>query len=105
MTTSEWRRLGHEPYYNSSGYRILPGGQPEHRAVMEEVLGRPLRPGENVHHLNGIKDDNRPENLELWVVTARPGQRVEDLVAFVVEQYPEYIEAALNKREQLRLIS
>lgn len=59
--------------------------QAQHRHVMELHLGRELLPGENVHHINGVRHDNRIENLELWSSSQPSGQRVEDKLAWARE--------------------
>jgi hypothetical protein len=62
----------------------------EHIKVMSDVLGRPLYEGETVHHKNGVRSDNHPDNLELWVSFQPPGQRPEDLVVWAKEILRRY---------------
>jgi hypothetical protein len=69
----------------------------EHVFVMSQKLGRAITKNESIHHKNGIRDDNRPENLELRLNNHHPkGQSVEkDLIPYwkkMLEQYaPELL--------------
>ena len=78
----------------------------EHRVVMESILGRPLLTEEEPHHRNGVRHDNRPENLELWSTSQPRGQRVVDKVEWAVELLQLYAPELLADRPvQLRLIT
>lgn len=72
----------------------------EHVKVMSEILGRPLVKGENVHHINGVRDDNRPENLEVWSHSQPCGQRIPDKVAWAIEILALYEPSALAASER-----
>lgn len=62
----------------------------EHILVMEQRLGRFLLPGETVHHINGVKDDNSDTNLELWIRPQPSGIRSCDAVEWALEILKRY---------------
>jgi hypothetical protein len=94
---SNWR--GGRTRHNAGYLMIHVPGHPraakspyvfEHILVAEAMLGRYLAPGETVHHRNGVRDDNRPENLELWTRPQPPGIRARDAIAWAREILERY---------------
>jgi hypothetical protein len=67
-------RVPNHPRVTGGGYVF------EHILVAEDLLGRYLIDCETVHHRNGVRDDNRAENLELWTRPQPSGIRVSDAI-------------------------
>jgi hypothetical protein len=79
----------HQPGHPRTAKRRSPY-EFEHILIYESMLGRHLVAGETIHHRNGIKDDNRPENLELWTRPQPSGVRVSDALEWahlIIQRY------------------
>ncbi len=77
-------RMPEHPRARTAGYVF------EHILVIEDFLERHLMPDEQVHHRNGVRDDNRLENLELWIRPQPSGIRVEDAIAWAYDILARY---------------
>lgn len=79
--------------------RLSKTGVRMHRLVAQTALGRTLEPGEIVHHRNGDKLDNRPDNLEVL-----PSQRHHMVLEHLQRKQARGIEPLFEPEIILRLI-
>ena len=93
------KRINGSGYITSQGYKMISKKHPnsskrgqifEHVYILSNHIGRPLKKGETVHHINGERADNRIENLELWINGHPFGQRLDDKIKWAKEFLAEY---------------
>ena len=91
--TAKTKPLGFKTWPKNGYVRVYVGkGKTkfEHVATMEQHLKRRLLEGEHIHHINGVKDDNHIENLELWIRPHPSGIRAKDALRWARKTIEKY---------------
>jgi len=91
-------RMPNHPNSSSNNYIA------EHVLVVSDDIKRPLKKSEFIHHKNGIRNDNRIENLELWSHGHPSGQRVKDMITFCQEYLNKYNCEVILSDEALKIL-